>query len=107
MIPHAVIVDADLGNSQICLPQHSAIWPRAVRVEGIHRIIFRRRKNHIVRLSIDDHIRNVNRLGVHVAIERIREELAEIVHVDVRRRKNEFIRVLALARVVVVICQSG
>ena len=51
----------------------------------------------------DRHVRDIKRLGINVAVHRVREQSPEGRGIDIRKRQNGFIRVLSGARVVVVL----
>src|SRR5438105_9523290 len=53
----------------------------------------------------DRHIRHVQRLRINLSINRVGEKFAERISIDVRKREDYFVQILATARVVVVVRQ--
>ena len=84
------------------LPQGPAIRAAvAVGIESVDRIVLVRNKEDVVRASVDGQVTDVERLRVHFAIHTLAEKLAKCIGVDIGRRKNGFLRVLALTGIVV------
>ena len=84
------------------LPQGPAIRAAiAIRVKLIDGIVLVRNKEDVVRGSVDGQVTDVEGLRVHLAIHTLAEKLAKCIGVDIGRRKNGFLRVLALTGIVV------
>ena len=56
----------------------------AVGIEGVDRVVLGGHEDDVVRDAVDRQVRHVQRLGVDVAVDRLREELAEVRGIDVR-----------------------
>ena len=95
------------GRSMGCadharLPQRRAIRAAvAIGVKRVHGIVLIRNKEDVVRGSVDGQVADVERLRVHLAIHTLAEKLAKCIGVDIGRRKNGFLRVLALVGIVI------
>src|SRR5580693_6804467 len=59
-----------------------------------------------MRDSPEDEVRNVKRLGVHLAVHGQESETAKIRGVDIGRRKNDFIQILPRPTVVIVVGEN-
>ena len=82
-----------------------------MNVDGVHRVVFRRHINHIVRAlklsSGNQHARHHQRLSVHLVVERHGPQQAERRGPHVGRRQGRFMFIPSGAVVVVVIgCDS-
>ena len=63
-------------------------------------------EDHVVRAFVGDrHVRHIERLGIDLSINRVKEQSAEAVAVDVGRSERGFVKVLTSARVVIVVSQ--
>jgi hypothetical protein len=81
------------------VPQHG---PR-IRIAGIDRVTCSRNVEHVVHAhSRNRKTRNVERLCVDLSIHIDREELTELVKINVRRGENCFVQILARSRQIVV-----
>lgn len=88
---------------QAGLPQrrrvHSGV---VVRIEGVNAVVLRGHVHYIVRAQAGDvHVGDVQRLGINIAVHRLRKQLAELTYVDVARGENRLAQVLPIAHVVV------
>lgn len=76
----------------------------AVGVEGIDRIVLRGYVDHVVdAFARDADIGQVQGLGIHVTVDRIREQLSELASVYVERCENSFGNIGPTSGVVVVL----
>ncbi len=98
-------VNPGAGVDETHLPQGGSIGSGLViGVEGIDAVVFGRHVDDIVgTLARDVHVGHVERLGIHVSVHRLGEELAKLSLVDVGGRKDGLAGVLSGAVVVVVL----
>ena len=90
------------GAEHAGLPQRSAIGSAvAVSVKRVYGIVLVSIKNDVVSGVVYGQVGNVERLRVYLAIHCVAEEFAERVGIYIRRRKNRFLRVLALVGIVI------
>ena len=81
------------------VPQQRA----AVRVERVHRVVLGGHEHHVVRRALHAERREVQRLGVHLAVGGQEAQLAEAARVHVRGRQHRLRQVLAGAGQVVLV----
>ena len=86
-------------------PQRLGICPGvAVGIEGVDRVVLGGDEGDVVHGAVDRQARHVQRLGVDVAVDRLREEQAEVGRVHIRRRECRLVEVVAReVRIVVVL----
>src|SRR5579864_895791 len=94
------------GWAKVLLPERR--WTQTVRVKGIDGIVFRGNIHYVVRAACNiTQAGNEQRLGVDLAIHRIRELFAEARSVDVGGTQNGFVRIQAGALAVIVVSKHG
>ena len=75
----------------------------AVGIEGIDTVMFGGNVQHITQLTADSHVGKIKRLGVHLSIDRVEANLAELSGVHVGLCQDRLLRIEPVPRHVVVI----
>ena len=96
-----VIAEDFSGAQRRNMPESCA----RVGVKGVSGVILRDDIQNVMSGAANGHSANIKRLGIHLAIRRIKANLAEGGGGDIRRRQDGFLGILPFAGVVIVIGQ--
>jgi len=97
------------GGQHRCHPQRAGVRTAiTICVKCVYAVVFRRHEDNVMRLPSDRETGKVKRLGIDLAIHRLREQLPELGRVHVRSSQNSFLEILSsTANIVVICCDAG